>query len=430
MYSLRRVVEEQASKGCVEKIENILGPDLEPTKYMKKADRSESTVLFRVSSSEIECASGIINTRKKLYELLKASCDEEAYTKLSNAISRKSSAGFRELRFSEYFEIFNRSLTSIPAIKFYSIDGGRYITSSIVIARTPDVDSFNASIHRLMVLDEHSMAIRIVPRHLYRIHELNMKAGKDTEVAIVIGAHPLVELASAMSPPYGVFELELVEHLGGHPLEVVYTPIYGIPVPAYASIVIEGRITRNLAKEGPFVDIFVLPDRVREQPVVVVDRIYISKNREYFHVILPGGGDHLILMGFPREAAIWESIRRAVPKVRKVRLTRGGGMWLHAIISISKEVEGEGKTAIMAAFAAHPSLKHVVVVDEDIDPDNLEEVEWAIATRLQAGRGLVVVRNARGSTLDPSSEDGLTDKIGIDATAPLTRREMFKKLEI
>ncbi|MCS7099930.1 MAG: UbiD family decarboxylase [Sulfolobales archaeon] len=428
MYSLKRAVEEQASRGYVERVEKVLNPELEPTKYMKKADRAGSTVVFRVSSSEIECVSGVVNTRRKLYELLKAGSDEEAYTKLSSSLDRKS-ANSRELKFTEQFEVFSNSLTSLPAIKFYSIDGGRYITSSIVIARTPDLDSFNASVHRLMVLDDRSMAIRLVPRHLYRIYELNKKAGRDTEVAIVIGAHPLVELASSMSPPYGVFELEMVEHLGGEPLEIVYTPMYGIPVPAYASIVIEGRITRSLAREGPFVDIFVLPDRVREQPVVVVDRMYVSRNREYFHVILPGGGDHLILMGFPREAAIWESVRRVVPRVRKVRLTRGGGMWLHAVISISKEVEGEGKTAIMAAFAAHPSLKHVVVVDEDIDPDDLEEVEWAIATRLQASRGLVVIRNARGSTLDPSSDDGLTDKVGIDATAPLARRDMFRRPE-
>jgi UbiD family decarboxylase len=89
--------------------------------------------------------------------------------------------------------------------------------------------------------------------------------------------------------------------------------------------------------------------------------------------------------------------------------------------------DGDGKTAIMAAFAAHPSLKHVVVVDEDIDADDASAVEWAIATRFQAAKGLVIINHARGSTLDPSAKDGLTSKLGIDATYPLKEKEKFMK---
>ncbi len=430
MYSLARVVEAQASRGYVKRIAGELEPDIEPTKHLAEADRTGSTILFRVRGSGLECVGGVINTREKLYELLGAGGDEEAYSKLSAALSGRAQDGFRVLGFSELFRPFEGSLTSLPAVRFYSIDGGRYVTSAIVIAKTPDLDSYNASIHRLMLLSERAVAIRLVPRHLYRIYELNRRSGAETRVAVVIGAHPLVELASSMSPPYGVFELELVEKLGGGPLEVAYTPAYGLPVPAHAAVVFEGRITGDLVKEGPFVDILGLPDRVRDQPVLAVDRVYVSKDPEYFHVILPGGVEHFLLMGFPRETAVWEAVRKVVPRVVKVRLTRGGCMWLHAVISISKESEGDGKSAIMAAFAAHPSLKHVVVVDEDIDPDNPEEVEWAIATRFQASRGLVVVRGARGSTLDPSSEDGLTDKVGVDATAPLNRRELFTRLRV
>jgi len=119
-----------------------------------------------------------------------------------------------------------------------------------------------------------------------------------------------------------------------------------------------------------------------------------------------------------------------IPRVAKVRLTDGGGGWLHAVIAIDKQSEGDGKSAIMAAFAGHPSLKHVVVVDSDIDPDNPIEVEWALATRFQAGRGLVVVRHARGSTLDPSSFNGVTDKVGIDATAPIKDRSKYVRPRI
>lgn len=426
MYSLSNAVRQHMEKGYVDKLDRELYPELEPTRHIMKSDEAGTTLLFKVRGSAMECVSGVINTRKKLYEFLGVSRDEEAYAKVINSLNGRSRQSLREASFKENYRELSSSTLSLPAIKFYSVDGGRYITSSIVIAKTPELDSYNASIHRLMYLDNRSFAIRLVPRHLYSIYETNRKAGKDTEVAVVIGAHPIVELAASISPPYGVFELEMVRDLGGEPLEVVRTPKYGIPVPARASVVIEGRITRELTKEGPFVDILGLPDRVRDQPILVVDATYVPREgSEYFHVILPGGNEHMLLMGFPREAAIWESVRRAVPQVKKVRLTKGGRMWLHAVISIKKTAEGDGKTAIMAAFAAHPSLKHVVVVDDDVDPDKPEEVEWAIATRLQASRGLVVIHHARGSTLDPSSEDGLTDKVGIDATAPLNRRELF-----
>jgi UbiD family decarboxylase len=104
-----------------------------------------------------------------------------------------------------------------------------------------------------------------------------------------------------------------------------------------------------------------------------------------------------------------------------VRLTKGGFGWLVAVISLDKSVEGDAKNALLAAFAAHPSLKIAIAVDSDVDPDNPVEVEWAVATRLRADRGLVIIPYARGSTLDPVAlnEEGLTHKVGIDATRPL-----------
>jgi len=424
MLSMRRLVEHQAELGYVDVVDRILEPVLEPTRYLKEADRGGRTIVFRVKTSPLYAVSGVINSREKLYRILGVSGDEEAYEKLIGSFARRSSS-FRVASFGDLYERYDGDALSLPAVKFYEGDGGLYITSSIVVAKTPDLESYNASIHRLMVLGGDAFAIRLVPRHLYRIYELNRERGRETPVAIVVGAHPVVELASSLSPPYGVFEFELARALSGEDLEIVYTPRYGLPVPAYSSVVIEGRITGETVSEGPFVDILSLYDRVRQQPVVKVDSIYVSKDRSYFHVILPGGWAHMILMGFPREAAIWDSVRRVVPCVRKVRLTPASGMWLHVVISICREADGDGKTAIMAAFAAHPSLKHVVVVDEDIDPDRPEEVEWAIATRFQASRGLVLVHRARGSTLDPSSDDGLTDKVGIDATFPIRSRDLF-----
>jgi UbiD family decarboxylase len=103
------------------------------------------------------------------------------------------------------------------------------------------------------------------------------------------------------------------------------------------------------------------------------------------------------------------------------------------VISVEKQVDGDGKNVLLAAFAAHPSLKHAVVVDSDIDVFDPCDVEWAIATRFQVSEDLVVVKNVRGSTLDPSAdqETGLTTKMGIDATRPFGKpKEKFERAKI
>ena len=138
-------------------------------------------------------------------------------------------------------------------------------------------------------------------------------------------------------------------------------------------------------------------------------------------------------MGLPHEAMIWEAVSKVVPKVKSVNLSIGGCGWLHAIVSIDKIMDGDAKNALAATFGAHPSLKHAVVVDSDIDVFNSSEVEWAVATRFQANEDMIIMQNARGSTLDPSAnqETGLTTKVGIDATRPLTKpREKFELAKI
>tara|TARA_B100000446_G_C10306115_1_gene253237 strand:- start:35 stop:484 length:450 start_codon:yes stop_codon:yes gene_type:complete len=131
----------------------------------------------------------------------------------------------------------------------------------------------------------------------------------------------------------------------------------------------------------------------------------------------------------PVEARILQGVKNVVPTTKRVCLTNGGCNWLHVVIQIRKRLEGESKNALLAAFAAHPSLKMGIVVDDDIDPTDEEAIEYAIATRFQADRDLIVIPNAKGSSLDPSSEQEklLTTKMGIDATATLLKpKERFE----
>ncbi len=310
----------------------------------------------------------------------------------------------------------------LPVLKYYPRDGGRYITAGVVIA--PFDGRCNACIHRMMLISGNRLAVRLVkPRHTYLLWEKAVREGRELRIAVAIGVHPLVLFASATRVPEG---MEFCYANSMKKLEL-YTYDYDkkLKVPP-AEIVMFGRITAELEKEGPFVDLTGTYDIVRDQPVIEIDEIY-SLDDPVYYSITPASSEHQVLMGIPYEPVIYQSVSK-VCKVRNVVMSEGGMHYFHAFVQIEKHSEGDAKNAIMAAFAAHHSLKHVVVVDEDINIFDVKDVEYAIATRFQGDRDLVIVSGARGSSLDPSSCDGLTAKVGLDATKPLERREDFERV--
>jgi UbiD family decarboxylase len=271
----------------------------------------------------------------------------------------------------------------------------------------------NLSFHRMMYLGRNRFSIRIVPRHLRMIIE---EGQGSAEVCVLIGVHPAVSLAAATSATPEFDELEMAAALLGG-LEVV--DLDGIQVPAHTELVLRGRITRELAPEGPFVDLTGTLDGLRQQPVVEVSAIYCRPDFLY-QTIVPGGREHRLLMGCPQEPRIHRAVANAVPCLARVALTSGGSNWLHAVVALKSPRAGQARNAGMAALGAHPSLKRVVVVDDDIDPENAENVEWAIATRVRPAEDVIVVPGCRGSSLDPSRDpaDDTTAKWIIDATIP------------
>jgi len=407
----------------VERIGGTLSRDFEVARVIREWQGRGPVIVYRVEGCPQDSASNLLDLRFKLYKALGVRSDEEAYLKIFDAMSspaRPSVVGAPRLREAE------GGLMEIPAVRFYEKEAGPYLSSAIFIACYDGV--CNASIHRILVKDKRVGVVRVVPRHLWELYLKAKSRGQDLPVSVVIGVHPAIMVAAASSPRFGVFEVDVASKLLGN-LWVYESPVHGNPVPLGSAVVIEGLLSRDMAEEGLYADVVGTYDRVRNQPVLKVLKVYLDVN-ELTHVILSGGLEASLLIGFTKEAAIWEAVSKVVARVHKVRLTPASGGWLHAVISIDKRHEGDAKNAIMAAFVAHPSLKQVIVVDSDIDPDDPSQVEWAIATRFQADEDLVIVRNARGSTLDPSSRDGLTAKMGIDATKPLNAGMEYEKPRI
>lgn len=338
-------------------------------------------------------------------------------------------------------EVVNRApdLSELPILTHLAGDGGPYITAGISIVRDPDYGR-NASFHRLMRIGRRRFTARIVEgRGTDTAWRKAVASGQDLEIAICLGVPIHVLLCAAMSPAKGVDELAVAQALAPTPLARCLT--VGLEVPAHCEAVLEGRITRRLADEGPFIDLTETWDIVRQQPVIEIDCITHRRDPIY-HALLPGGLEHKLLMGLPREPTITQAVAE-VADCRAVCITPGGMSWLHAVVQIAKHGPDDGRLAIEAAFRGHGSLKHVVVVDEDVDPFDPVAVEWAIATRFQADRDLVVYNRQPASSLDPSAQarpgqKTLSAKMGLDATVPWTdltgrlldprEREAFQKV--
>jgi len=357
---------------------------------------------------------------------------ENLYQSLTQAwLSPKTPKTVREGSVKEVTE--KPRLSRLPVLTHFEKDAGPYLTSAVISARSPDGKIENVSVHRLQVLDDDHLAIRLVPRHLFKLWSTTKKEKKDLDVAITIGTHPAVMLAACSPAPLGLSEFGIANVLLKNRLRLVKCENVNAYAPADAEIVLEGKISADEeVVEGPLVDITGTYDVQRRQPTIKL--VGMMRRRDYiYQALLPSGTEHKILMGLPHETMIWEAVAKVVPVVKAVNLSNGGCGWLHAVISVEKQVDGDAKNALAAAFSAHPSLKHVVVVDTDVDVFNPLEVEWAIATRFQAEEDLLMIPNARGSTLDPSAdqETGLTTKLGVDATRPLYKpKEKFTLAKI
>jgi UbiD family decarboxylase len=305
-------------------------------------------------------------------------------------------------------------LSKLPILFHLDGDGGRYGSATVATIKDPDTGR-NVSYHRLMEIGKNKFTARLIKKRQTRT--TYDKTGDDVEMAVCIGNSVAVMVAASLGPPPGVDEFSIANALDETKLVKCVTK--DLEVPAESEIVIEGRLTRNLDKEGPFVDLTETRDFERQEPVFIVDCITHRKDAMY-QALIPGRFEHKILMGMPKEPTIYDEVSKVVD-CKNVLVTMGGGSWLHSIVQIKKKNPDDGRKAIDAAFEGHKSMKHVVIIDEDVDIYDGNAVEWAIATRFQGDKDLVVKTNQSGSSLDPSGkhEPGkktLTTKIGIDAT--------------
>jgi 2,5-furandicarboxylate decarboxylase 1 len=368
-----------------------------------------------VKESSMPVVAGLVSSKELVANALNMKINQ-ILPKLSNAIEHPVAPNV--VKTGECQEVVEKNvdLNLLPIMRYTEKDGSKYIPSAISIVKDPILGR-NTCFHRLMLIGKNRFVARIVED---RGTDTALKnAGGELDIAMCIGNSTAVLLAASTSLPKGVDELGMANVL--EETELVKCKTIDVEVPRNCEIVLEGRITKEIVSEGPFLDLTGIMDKVRQQPVIEIKCITHRKNPIY-QTILAGRNEHKVLMGMPKEPTIFNEVNK-VCKCNDVYITTGGCSWLHAVVQITKQNPDDGKKAIAATFEGHKSLKHCVIVDDDINIYDCNDVEWAISTRFQADKAAVIMSNQSGSSLDPSGDlsDGKkakTCKMGLDATIP------------
>jgi 2,5-furandicarboxylate decarboxylase 1 len=427
---LRSFIQEAADAGePVIRIERRVNPVHELSAVVKAFERKGNPILVfeNVDGAELPVVDGVFGSRKRIALALGVdpqSLTESYIERLAHLLAPEAVA---QARAQEVITTEEIDLGDLPICVHAPLDAGRYITSGVCLARDPDSGAINSGIYRIMVKGKDRVTLSVASGDdLAQILTAGRDRGEPVDVAIVIGGHPAIAIASQAKIPIDIDSLAVTGALLGAPLRVREAITVDLPVPADADVVVEGRVdTTAIEPEGPFGEFSYYYGSsvgwVCEVTAVTrrSDAIWLD--------IHPTHREHRILAFAPaHEARLLQTLRARRMAVQAVRIpTESAG--LVACISLRKRHDGEPRQVAMTAFGVDSLIKHVVIVDDDIDVTDPGEVAWALAVRLQADRDVLMIPNAMGIAEDPSSYGygsrleprGLVTKTALDATMPL-----------
>ncbi len=432
-FDLNTCVEYLKEKGRLQLVEEEVDPRHQLAALAVKFEGREPVLFTRVKNSSYPVLAGLYWNRDILAEIFGIPKLKLPHLIRETVLKWRSSPVEPTVVDSgpaNQVEMRPRDLGVLPVPTHFPEDGGPYFLSSVVIARDPDTGVRNASVNRCMVSGSSRLTMLMDSgRHLRDYYERARSRGKALEITINNGVDPTVYLASVVPPssaPLSMDELGIASGLLGRPLQLLRAKTVNVEGVANSQFIVEGRILPDtMEPEGPCAEVTGYYAASGERWVVEVSAITCRED-PLFHTLLPGK-EVFNSVGLTGEANVCALVQSQVPEVKNVYFPHGGCGFYQAVIQLEKRTEGSQKNAIMAAFAAFPSLRVVTAVDEDVDIYDPEDVDWAVSTRFDPDRDLIIVRDARSHELNPMSRDGIGSKMGIDATAPFPRPQHFKR---
>jgi len=412
-------------RGEVRRLKASVDPDQEVAAVLERCDGDSAVIFENVMGADFPLIGNTVSLREQLAALL-ACGPEEVVPRIAAAVASPApchEVPLHEAPVAAVEEDLWDLLGDLPLPVQHEHDGGRYITSALVTVRDPRTGLTNLSINRLQVTGPRELRALLLPGRLASIFADHERRDEDLPVALCLGVDPVLTLASQAPADADLDDLEMASALHPRPLDVVRLPDHPSPVPARTEIVLLGRMRAGRrAEEGPFGEYPRTYGPGGPAPVMELTRRW-RREDPVAQTILSGGREHFWVGGLPREARLLNALTAAGAAPAAVRLTEAGSCRLHAVVSLRNAQPGSAFHAAMTVFSTLAPVKLVVVVDEDVDVFDDEMVGWAVATRFQADRDLLVVPRTRSGGLDPSAEGGVTAKMGMDATVAGDRRK-------
>ena len=321
-----------------------------------------------------------------------------------------------------------------PVLRHTPADGGRFITSGVVIVRDPETGVYNASYHRLQLAGPDRTLIQLdYGRHLRNAFERAQKLGKPLPIAVCIGTDLSVQLAAATMGsrmPESASELAAAGGVCGKPIPLVRAVTQDLFLPAETEIVIEGVISHDTTQhEGPFGEFVGFLSPPGDAPVIAISAV-THRREPIWHAINGYGRETIMLRKYVLEASLLSAMQPAFPFLVDAEMTAGGLHRFHAVIQVKKTMrqhDGLQRNAMLGAFATLKDLDMVICVDHDIDIQDPADVEYALATRFEASQDIIVIPGARGHEYVRASKDGIRAKLALDCTVPFEQQARFTR---
>lgn len=426
---LRFTLDKLEKSGYLKTCKKRVDKEFELGAVLRYFDNEVPIVFKNIKNYDTDLVGGVYGNRKIFNDLMDVNEENRIY-KFMDAIANPKS--YKEVKSGPIAQ--NIITKNIDINKLFPIptshekDSSNFITAGMLIIKDPETNNTHMAVRRFQINDKDNISALVsgASPHLNNIIKKAELNNEKLECAIVLGYDAEFLIASQISSSkYGLDKYEVYSSLKNEPLEVVKCSSVDILVPAFCEIVIEGYLDPNKKiKEGPFGELMGYYGEVSNHPTIDVKAIMHRDNLIFQHAF-PSREEHLS-NGLIREVEIYSALKNIVDVI-DVNVTIGGGCRLHAVVKINKKNEGDGKSSILTALGISKDLKHVVIVDDDVDIYSYKDVEFAIASRVQASEDVIIIPNALGSPLEASHVNkGLSDKMGIDATKPLDN-ELFNR---
>jgi len=416
--SIRPFLAALEKDGALLKIPKPVNPAFELSAFLSAVDAGPAALFEKVDGSVFRVAGNLLNSRARIAQALGIGV-ADIVPRIHQSIRAPLKPVAVQSGRVQDVVVRDNPLAVLPVPRFFEREARHYITAGVILARDPQTGRGNASFARFAIHDGRTAMVGIAPNHhLALFARRAAEAGRALEIAVVIGAHPAIQLAACLYLGVGDDELECAGSLLGKPVNVVPAMTVDLMVPAEAEMVLEGTIDARQPLEEGFVSEY---HGMYEQygPGYLATFSALTHARDaIYQAIEPGyHREHIYLGALPIAASLRSAISAVVPNVRDVAVTEAGAGRTDIVVQLDAPRPGQARRAMFAAFAAVSLVKRVTVVDADIDPWDATAVEWARVHRMKLERDLLLVPHAGTDRSEAMEDGGLVTKAGFDATA-------------